>query len=467
VPTDTPLPPTAEPTQVPEPTEAAGIEPPDLGDLPFHNEIAGYTVRLPEGWLHHLVEQNGTDVFFPEGLDIEALLAGSIPPVEPVIAISGGPVDEIFEGQIAGVVDAGEALVVMESWSSERDGFSSTAAQSLTVRGEVAGFQDVSWMLDDMQVAGRNVALHLGDRLITIQGIGEAEAWQAFLPTFEAIVDSLVVVAPVVERYPLTQEHDGGTYTIRYPEGWEARSAGNITFLIESQEVLEQVPPPVPVIYIETGAVDVLANGVAAGAANASEIVAAVGAVRQEERAEHQLGEVERIQLGPEVASAASVMWLENGVPVMNLIVAIQKGDWAILLQASGTVEGWADFSRAYGQMMDSLEVQLMEEVDHTNPVAVVHAIFQAARTEDFALLSGLCDPMGEHDGDTQLICEMNEDHPDRETFVELFARAEVSGEPIIDGNEAEVAFIFGVDGEREETMVLVQRDGKWYLFGF
>ncbi|GAB4539555.1 MAG: hypothetical protein Kow0063_28480 [Anaerolineae bacterium] len=104
-----------------------------------------------------------------------------------------------------------------------------------------------------------------------------------------------------------------------------------------------------------------------------------------------------------------------------------------------------------------------------TSPESVVQAIFEAAKSGDFASLKDLCDPLGENDSDTQMICDLATDDANREEFVQNFATGQINGDARIsaDGTEAEVPFLFGPDGDREETMKLVNRDGRWYLFDF
>ena len=104
-----------------------------------------------------------------------------------------------------------------------------------------------------------------------------------------------------------------------------------------------------------------------------------------------------------------------------------------------------------------------------TSPESVVQAIFDAAKSGDFAPLKALCDPLGENDGDTQMICDTATDDTNREEFVEYFATGKTSGNAKIspEGDKAEVPFLFGPDGDSEETMGLINREGQWYLFGF
>jgi hypothetical protein len=102
-------------------------------------------------------------------------------------------------------------------------------------------------------------------------------------------------------------------------------------------------------------------------------------------------------------------------------------------------------------------------------PEIVVQAIFDAAKSGDFTSLKDLCDPQGENDSDTQMICDLAADETNREEFVQVFAAGKLSGDAKIspDGTQAEVPFLFGPDGDSEETMELINRDGQWYLFNF
>lgn len=101
------------------------------------------------------------------------------------------------------------------------------------------------------------------------------------------------------------------------------------------------------------------------------------------------------------------------------------------------------------------------------SPEAVVQAIFDAAKTQDFATLPGLCDPLGQNDEDTALICAITAQHPQKDAFVQIFAPGKISGKAIVKDNQAQVPFLFGPAGDKEETMDLILRDGQWYLLGF
>src|SRR5690606_35866799 len=97
------------------------------------------------------------------------------------------------------------------------------------------------------------------------------------------------------------------------------------------------------------------------------------------------------------------------------------------------------------------------EAVDFTQPQSVVSAIFHAASTGELEALAGLCDPMKENDGDTRRICEVAAaDEAGQAEFKSYFAAGKLNGEPQVEGDRAEVPFLFGPDGTREETMVLV-----------
>lgn len=117
--------------------------------------------------------------------------------------------------------------------------------------------------------------------------------------------------------------------------------------------------------------------------------------------------------------------------------------------------------------------------VDQSKPEAVVQAMFDAARTEEFAPLATLCDPLQQNDGDTDCICAMaprykahqcSQNSMNRvsvEEYKQYFLKGSVKGEARIEGDAAEVDFLFGAEGRNSETMSLVRRDGKWYLSSF
>ncbi len=104
--------------------------------------------------------------------------------------------------------------------------------------------------------------------------------------------------------------------------------------------------------------------------------------------------------------------------------------------------------------------------VDQSSPTKVTEAVFAAAASGNTDQLKGLCDPKGEGDGDTKDICGMTAASPKLGEFKEYFAKGKATKETIT-GDAAEVTFLFGPDGTKDETMKLVRRDGKWYLSSF
>jgi hypothetical protein len=106
----------------------------------------------------------------------------------------------------------------------------------------------------------------------------------------------------------------------------------------------------------------------------------------------------------------------------------------------------------------------------HESPVAVLKAVFTAARTGELEPLAGLCDPKGENDGDTRNICALGGLAPSArfaQEFKTYFAKGRVNGAPVISGDTAKVPFLFGPNGTKGEEMNFVRRDGKWYLMSF
>ena len=111
-----------------------------------------------------------------------------------------------------------------------------------------------------------------------------------------------------------------------------------------------------------------------------------------------------------------------------------------------------------------------------SDPKLVVEELFRAANTDDYSLMSQLCDPNGEGDGDTKSLCEMAEGSAEHKAeYVGYFKMGKVTGDTeyseSADGTKrAAVPFWFnhpGGESRSNETMNLLQRDGKWYLYSF
>lgn len=111
---------------------------------------------------------------------------------------------------------------------------------------------------------------------------------------------------------------------------------------------------------------------------------------------------------------------------------------------------------------------KVKEANDQSNPVWVVNQIFEAAKTGNYESLLTLCDPNGEGDGDVKRICSVYlSSKEDKDEFNSYFKFGQVLGKAVIAGNEAMIQIKFGPQGNKDETMNLLQRDGKWYLRSF
>jgi hypothetical protein len=103
--------------------------------------------------------------------------------------------------------------------------------------------------------------------------------------------------------------------------------------------------------------------------------------------------------------------------------------------------------------------------VDQSNPVAVLEAVFAAARSGQYAPLAPLCAPNA--DGDTRMICSVATEQTNVAEFQRFFSTGQVTGPAVVNGAAATVPFSFGPDGRRTEEMNLAQIDGRWFLVSF
>jgi hypothetical protein len=153
----------------------------------------------------------------------------------------------------------------------------------------------------------------------------------------------------------------------------------------------------------------------------------------------------------------------QNKTPVVLDITTITQGGRAGLLVAMMTEQAEAEYWPILKSILNSLNIQL------TPPERVVNALFIAARNQNFDLLANLCDPDGENDDDTQQICNLATDETDRSEFVQLFWKGRLNGMASFnsEGDMAQVPIRLDPDSSKEETMVLIKRNGQWYLYGF
>lgn len=147
-----------------------------------------------------------------------------------------------------------------------------------------------------------------------------------------------------------------------------------------------------------------------------------------------------------------------------------------ILLFGGLTFSSWGQVVQTHEP---TIAAQTETAFDQADPSSVVLRLFDAAITNDPQMLMGLCDPQRENDGDTDCICALAaeyvphkcpEDSRNRipwEDYKQIFEHAKLAGEATIEGEGAMVPFLFGPEGSRPETMVLVKRGEKWYLLSF
>lgn len=101
-------------------------------------------------------------------------------------------------------------------------------------------------------------------------------------------------------------------------------------------------------------------------------------------------------------------------------------------------------------------------------PKLVVIELFKAAKTANYSLLVNLCDPLGQCDGDSKSICNLiNANQEAQLQFCEQFKKGRIVGKTIIKNDFAKVKIKFGKNGKKDEVIVLVKREGKWFLYSF
>ncbi|MEO6253764.1 MAG: hypothetical protein ABIO79_10680 [Ferruginibacter sp.] len=113
-------------------------------------------------------------------------------------------------------------------------------------------------------------------------------------------------------------------------------------------------------------------------------------------------------------------------------------------------------------------EVTAPAGADQSTPKGVADIVFAAAQSGDYSKLPGLCDASLDTDGDAKHICDVTSgDDALKTQFKEYFSKGTVTGEAIIEGDNAKLDIMFGPDGTKKETFNMTKKDGKWYLTSF
>lgn len=104
--------------------------------------------------------------------------------------------------------------------------------------------------------------------------------------------------------------------------------------------------------------------------------------------------------------------------------------------------------------------------IDQANPIRVLQAVFDSAKSGELAALKVLRSSAA--DGDVKNVCSVADAPPEVQAdFRRQFEKGKIIGEARFEGNQIEIDFLFGPDGSSEETMQLVREGGKWFLLSF
>ncbi|MCP4539369.1 MAG: tetratricopeptide repeat protein [Chloroflexi bacterium] len=259
-----------------------------------------------------------------------------------------------------------------------------------------------------------------------------------------------------------------GGYSLFYPTGWYYAEDGTRVSFAESREGYEAPTLESPLVTLFVTPLVEAAEGFGLDeSATPAEFLQVMT-----ERIGAETEEIESAQIVGYPGVVAATAGTVADSPYKGNMIMIMVGEQLFLAEAIALPDQWDAFRPTFVEMINSLAFfesggSTALAVDFTDPVNVLQAVFTAAQTEDLGILSSLCDPLGEGDEDTMFICAITADHPDKDSFVEYFTQAQIASDVVIDGDRAEIPFLFGPDGDQEETMGLVQRDGKWYLSDF
>jgi hypothetical protein len=249
------------------------------------------------------------------------------------------------------------------------------------VGGEPAAAIEITWTAEAAPLTGRYVAVRKGEQGYVFCGFGPTSAWMEFVPTLEAMLNSVAFFEPGVV-FSLTEIYQGDGYSIRYPEGWQISSAEGRVFLVTDKAILEMEIPSFPAIVIESGPLADLTSGQMAGARNARQMVEAFAQERRRDQgSEVAVGEIQALSVSGWYGVSSTVRFSLGGVRVADLITAVYQGDRGFIVHGYGQAADMTAFTPLYTAMIKSLILAKPEsgaqpaaagEIDFTGPIGTV-----------------------------------------------------------------------------------------------
>jgi tetratricopeptide (TPR) repeat protein len=410
----------------------------------YGNSFAGYRLRYPEGWTH-LEGEPGTVVF----------TSNSGAEGAPLFGVASIPLQDLGQGVDLSGVTTVEELVVGMATNYHVD---PQQMSPFLLAGQPALVGDWETGPENRKKVGKIGFFVYRGLGYVVMSVAAPDQWAGFQPLGLAMLGSLAMVEPDVSA-----EYGGEAYSLRYPAGWVYEDKAALTTFTPLPGL---TPDEAPYLAVLVGEKNIAQSFKLQGPFSASAVIAAFVQLL-----DAQAGEPVERTFGDQAALAVDFEAEENGVPIAGTLVLLMQTREPMAVLGAAPGPRWDSFAGTFAAMMSSLApagaAAAGSGVDMEDPVSVLQAVFAAARSQDFSGLSALCDPLGENDDDTALICAMTADHPERDSFVTYFAAGTVAGEAVIQGDRAQVPFLFGPQGDQPESMVLVRRDSKWYLAEF
>ncbi len=186
LPTLTPVPPTRTPAAVL----------PLTGE--YHSAEGGFALLYPEGW--ETLDFGAEVLFYQE----ENSLNEGVPST-PVLLVSAGPLEQVFQRDLSGATTSEEmASLILEQVRTDASFAGTTSLlPGFDVAGREAGGVDFDGTVGGVPAAGRFVTVLLeGNRGLVFTGLAQKPAWETFLPTLEAMLDSVALFPPEVTALP-------------------------------------------------------------------------------------------------------------------------------------------------------------------------------------------------------------------------------------------------------------------------
>jgi hypothetical protein len=157
-----------------------------------------------------------------------------------------------------------------------------------------------------------------------------------------------------------------GGYTVPFPEGWFYVDVAGMTIIYENEAALQADVPSPPIVLIEGGSLEEIADGLAAGAGDAREMaVAIVEGMQRGEGKVVAFWNEQAATVGEEAAFAVDITGAgldAHGTLLAGRVLCLHRDTAGLVIMGFGEAHEWASFAPTFETIVRKVTLLPLKE---------------------------------------------------------------------------------------------------------